>query len=163
MSSPRVGLGYDLHRTCTGRRLVLGGVEIASDIGLAGHSDADVVLHAICDALLGAAALGDIGDHYPDDDPRWKDADSRTLLSDVLAKVRGAGLEPAQVDVVIHAERPKLGHHKSQIRTSVASLLGLAPARVSIKATTNEGLGPIGRGDAIACWSVVVCEDRRAK
>ncbi len=160
---PRIGIGYDLHRTAAGRPLVLGGVRIPCDFGLAGHSDADVVLHAICDALLGAAALGDIGEHFPDDDPRWKDADSRILLRSVFESVRAAGLEPAQVDVVIHAERPKLREHKPRIRESVAALLSLPLERVSIKATTNEGLGPVGQGEAIACWAAVVCEERRAK
>lgn len=160
---PRIGIGYDLHRTATGRRLVLGGVEIPCGFGLAGHSDADVVLHAICDALLGAAALGDIGEHFPDDDPRWKDADSRRLLAVVLRLIQAADLAPAQVDLIIHAERPKLRDQKPAIRASVAGLLGLPEQRVSVKATTNEGLGPIGRGEAIACWAVVVCEERRAK
>ena len=163
MTSVRVGIGYDLHRTAAGRRLVLGGVEIDCDFGLAGHSDADVVLHAICDALLGAAGLGDIGEHFPDDDPRWKDADSRMLLADVLAKLAAVSLAPVQVDVVIHAERPKLTAWKPRIRSAVAGLVGLPESRVSIKATTNEGLGPVGRGEAIACWASVVCEDRRAK
>lgn len=153
MSELRVGIGYDLHRTGATRPLRLGGVIVPHEYGLVGHSDADVVLHAVTDALLGAAALGDIGDFFPDTDPRWKDADSRELLRQVLERVRTAGYAPHNVDVVVHAQRPKLGPQKAAIRDSLAALLGLPPERIGVKATTNEGLDAVGRGEAIACWA----------
>lgn len=149
----RTGLGYDLHRTARGRRLLLGGVEIPHEVGLLGHSDADIVLHALCDALLGAAGLGDIGEHFPDSDPAFKDADSRGLLHETLRKVRAAGFAPVNVDVVIHAERPKLKAYKPAIQRSLGELLGLRQDAVGVKATTNEGLDAIGRGEAMACWA----------
>ncbi|MFO0837061.1 MAG: 2-C-methyl-D-erythritol 2,4-cyclodiphosphate synthase [Phycisphaerae bacterium] len=152
----RTGIGVDIHRTQPGRRLVLGGVEIPCEFGLAGHSDADVVLHAICDALLGAAALGDIGELFPNSDPRWKDADSRDFVRAVLERIATFGLRPANVDVTIIAERPKLAEHKSAIRASLAALLALPPERIGVKAGTNEGLDAIGRGEAIACWASVL-------
>ena len=152
----RIGIGYDIHRTQAGRPLLLGGVEIPHDCGLMGHSDADVVLHAICDAMLGAAGLADIGELFPDTDPAYKDADSRELLRNVVTRIQGAGLRISNVDLVVHAERPKLGEHKARIRSSVAELLGLTESAVGIKATTNEGLGEIGRGEAIACWAAVL-------
>lgn len=152
----RAGIGYDLHRTAHGRPLVLGGVRIPSAFGLAGHSDADVVLHAVCDALLGAAGLGDIGELFPDTDPAYKDIASRNLLADVLARVRSAGYTPGNADIIIHAERPRLAKHKPLIKTSLAELLDLPLDAVNVKATTNEGLGAIGRGEAIACWATVV-------
>jgi len=151
----RIGIGYDLHRIGTGRPLVLGGVRIPSAFGLLGHSDADIVLHALCDALLGAAGLGDIGELFPDTDPAWKDADSRVLLADVLKRVRVAGYAIGNADVTIHAERPKLVEHKPRIRASLAALLGLPADAVGVKATTNEGLDAIGRGEALACWAAV--------
>lgn len=150
----RVGIGYDLHRTAPGRRLVLGGVEIAHELGLLGHSDADAVLHAVCDALLGAAGLGDIGELFPDTDPQYADADSRVFLAEVLARVNRAGYAVSNVDVIIHAQRPRLTAHKPAIRASLASLLSLPEQAVNVKATTNEGLDAIGRGEAIACWAV---------
>ena len=156
--TPRVGIAYDLHRLVPGRRLRLGGVDIPGELGLLGHSDADVVLHAICDALLGAAGLGDIGEHFPDSDPRWKDADSRDLLSAVLEQVRRAAWRIGNVDLVIHAQRPRLTPHKPDIRASIATLLGLSPQAVNVKATTNEGLDAVGRGEAIACWAAVILE-----
>jgi 2-C-methyl-D-erythritol 2,4-cyclodiphosphate synthase len=152
----RVGTGYDLHRIETGRPLILGGVRIPAGFGLAGHSDADVVLHAVCDALLGAAGLGDIGELFPDTDPACRDADSRRLLAEVFERVRSAGYVVGNVDVTIHAERPRLAEHKSRIRASLAELLALPPAAVGVKATTNEGLDAIGRGAAIACWAAVL-------
>lgn len=152
----RSGIGYDLHRTAEGRRLVLGGVEIAADRGLVGHSDADVVLHAICDAMLGAAGLPDIGEWFPDTDPAFKDADSGRLLGDVHKKIRAAGFEIVNVDVVIHAEQPRLGPVKPRIRESLAKLLDLAASNVGVKATTNEGLDAVGRGEAIACFATVL-------
>ena len=152
----RIGIGYDIHRTEAGRPLFLGGVEIPHDRGLLGHSDADVVLHAICDAMLGAAGLADIGELFPDTDPAYKDADSRELLRNVIRRIRDAGLGINNVDIIIHAERPKLGPHKARIRASVAELLSLPESAVGVKATTNEGLGEIGRGEAIACWAAVL-------
>lgn len=152
----RVGVGYDLHRLVAGQRLVLGGVEVPFEKGPAGHSDADVVLHAVIDALLGAAGLGDIGELFPDTDPRYKDADSRTLLTDVAARVRAAGWRVGNVDVIVHMERPKLSMYKRPIAESIAGLLGIAAACVSVKAKTNEGLGEIGRGEAVACTTVAL-------
>jgi len=152
----RTGIGYDIHRTAAGRRLVLGGVEVPTERGLAGHSDADVVLHAVCDALLGAAGLGDIGELFPPDDPRWKDADSRRFVAIVLERVAAAGLAPVNVDVVIHAERPRLEAYKGRIRASLAALLRIPVGDAGVKATTNEGLDAVGRGEAIACWATVL-------
>ncbi len=151
----RVGIGTDLHRLEAGRKLILGGVEIPFERGLTGHSDADVVLHALADALLGAAGLPDIGEQFPDDDPRFKDADSRDLLADVLRQVRSRGFAPANVDVVIHAERPKLTAFKPAIRAAIAALVGLGEDRVAVKAKTNEGLDAVGRGEAIGCTAIV--------
>lgn len=156
----RIGHGYDIHRTTAGRRLVLGGVEIPHDVGLLGHSDADVVLHALCDALLGAAGLGDIGERYPDNDPANKDADSRRFLREVLIQVRGDGYEPVNADVTILAERPKLQPHKPAIRAEVARLLELSTDAVNVKAATNEGLDAIGSGQAIACLATVLIRRR---
>jgi 2-C-methyl-D-erythritol 2,4-cyclodiphosphate synthase len=150
----RVGIGTDVHRLEPGRRLVLGGVEIPFDRGLRGHSDGDVVLHAIIDAMCGAAGLPDIGEQFPDDDPTWRDADSRRLLAASRQRVREARFVVASVDVIIHAESPKLSPHKAEIRRTVAELLDLPAERVSIKAKTNEGLDAVGRGEAIACTAV---------
>jgi 2-C-methyl-D-erythritol 4-phosphate cytidylyltransferase/2-C-methyl-D-erythritol 2,4-cyclodiphosphate synthase len=147
---PRVGIGYDAHRFASGRRLVLGGVEIAHDRGMAGHSDADVLLHAIADALLGAAALGDIGQHFPPSDACFRDADSQDLLREVVRLVQEAGWAPGNVDATLLAEAPRIGPHVSLMRKRIASCLGLSPGAVSVKATTNEGMGSIGRGEGIA-------------
>lgn len=155
----RVGIGQDVHRTAAGRPLVLGGVRIESDFGLLGHSDADVVLHALCDALLGAAGLGDIGEHFPDTDERWRGADSREFVRQVVERVRSKGWRVANADVTIHAERPRLAPFKPQIRASVATLLGVEASVVNIKAATNEGLDAVGRGEAIACSAVVLLLD----
>lgn len=152
----RTGLGYDLHRLVPHRPLILGGVNIPCELGLLGHSDADVVLHAVTDALLGAAGLGDIGEFFPDTDPQFKDADSRRLLTTALDHVRRAGYRVGNVDVVIHAERPKLSPYKAAIRASIAELLDVTPADVGVKATTNEGLDGVGRGLAIACWATAL-------
>ncbi len=152
----RVGTGYDLHRMAAGRPLLLGGVRIDHNRGLSGHSDADVVLHALCDALLGAAGLGDIGELFPDSDPAYRDADSRVFVREVRARVQAAGYQLVNVDVVIHAEQPKLSPHKQQIKESLAALLGLSPDAVGVKATTNEGLDAVGRGEAIGCWATVL-------
>jgi 2-C-methyl-D-erythritol 2,4-cyclodiphosphate synthase len=151
----RVGIGYDLHRLVAGRPLRLGGVVVPHDKRLVGHSDADVVLHAVIDAMLGAAGLGDIGERFPDTDPAYRDADSGQLLRQVLVEVRAAGLGPACVDVIIHAEQPRLAKHKPAIRQSLAGLLELPIEAVNVKAKTNEGLDAIGRGEAIACWACV--------
>mgnify|MGYP000474587656 CR=1 FL=1 len=147
---PRVGIGYDAHRFASGRRLVLGGVELAHDRGLEGHSDADVLLHAIADALLGAAALGDIGQHFPPSDERHRDADSRDLLREAVRLVRVAGWAPANVDATVLAEAPRISPHVPQMRERIAEILGVSVDAVGIKATTNEGMGAIGRGEGIA-------------
>lgn len=157
MSCPyRVGIGYDIHRLAEGRRLVVGGVEIPHTKGLLGHSDADVVLHAVTDALLGAAGLPDIGDLFPDSDPAYRDADSRVLLKDAMERVRSAGFAVGNIDVIVHAEAPKMSPYKRQMAESIAELVGLSPGRVSAKAKTNEGMGPLGHADAIACTAIAL-------
>jgi 2-C-methyl-D-erythritol 2,4-cyclodiphosphate synthase len=145
-----VGIGYDTHRLAAGRRLILGGVEIAHEQGLDGHSDADVLTHAVIDALLGAAGLGDIGEHFPDTDERWRDADSIELLQTVVATVADAGFEIVNVDCTVLMEAPRLSPHKSAIRARLAAALGLPEARVSVKATTGETIGFVGRGEGVA-------------
>jgi 2-C-methyl-D-erythritol 2,4-cyclodiphosphate synthase len=154
----RVGIGHDTHRLVEGRPLILGGLKLDHSRGLAGHSDADVVCHAVADAVLGAAGLGDIGEHYPDTDARWKGLDSTRLLAEVLEQVRAAGWRIGNCDVIIHAQEPKLGAHKATIRANLASLLGLSDTAVNVKAKTGEHVGPIGRGEAIACHAVVLIE-----
>jgi 2-C-methyl-D-erythritol 2,4-cyclodiphosphate synthase len=150
----RAGIGYDSHRFADGRRLVLGGVVIPHPRGLAGHSDADVVAHAVTDALLGAAALGDIGAHFPPDDDAWRDADSIGLLARAAAVVAEAGFEPGNVDVTVVCEAPRIGPHVEAMRARLAGALGLDPGAVSVKGTTNEGMGWIGRGEGIAALAV---------
>jgi 2-C-methyl-D-erythritol 2,4-cyclodiphosphate synthase len=152
----RIGIGYDLHRLVEGRALILGGLPIPYDRGLLGHSDADVVLHALCDALLGAIGQPDIGDLFPDTDPAWKNADSRRFVRAALERVHAAGYQVGNVDLIIHAQQPRLGPHKAQIGAAIAELLGLPPDRVGVKETTNEGLDAIGRAEAIACWAAVL-------
>jgi 2-C-methyl-D-erythritol 2,4-cyclodiphosphate synthase len=154
----RVGLGHDTHRLGEGRPLILGGVRIEHSRGLIGHSDADVVLHAVADALLGAAALGDIGEHYPDTDPRWRGLDSGLLLTQVVDRVAAAGWRTVNCDLTIHAQEPKLGPHKPAVRDNLARLLGVDPSAVNVKAKTGEHVGPIGRAEAIACEAVVLVE-----
>jgi 2-C-methyl-D-erythritol 2,4-cyclodiphosphate synthase len=154
----RVGLGHDTHRLGAGRPLILGGVRIEHPLGLVGHSDADVVLHAVADALLGAAALGDIGEHFPDTSPTWKGLDSARLLSEVVAMVAGAGWRPVNCDLIIHAQEPKLGPHKPALKANLARLLGVEPGAVNVKAKTGEHVGPIGRAEAIACEAIVLVE-----
>jgi 2-C-methyl-D-erythritol 2,4-cyclodiphosphate synthase len=154
----RVGIGHDTHRLVEGRPLILGGLRIEHPRGLAGHSDADVVCHAVADALLGAAALGDIGEHYPDDDPQWRDLDSARLLSEVVDRVAREGWRPVNCDVIVHAQAPKLGPHKATIRANLARLLGLSGSAVNVKAKTGEHVGPVGRAEAIACHAVVLLE-----
>jgi len=146
----RTGIGYDVHRFASGRRLILGGVEIAHDRGLEGHSDADVLLHAIADAVLGAAALGDIGQHFPPSDERFRDADSQLLLREAVRLAREAGWTPGNVDATVLAEAPRVSPHVPGMRERIAACLGLAQHAVSVKATTNEGMGSIGRGEGIA-------------
>jgi 2-C-methyl-D-erythritol 2,4-cyclodiphosphate synthase len=148
------GIGWDSHRLAEGRRLVLGGVELAHDRGLAGHSDADVLAHAVIDALLGAAGQGDIGQHFPDTDERWRDADSMALLRTVVQRLAGRGLVVVHVDVTVLMERPKLGPHRAAIRASLAAGLGVAEAHVNVKATTGEGMGFVGRGEGVAALAV---------
>lgn len=150
----RVGTGYDLHRLVAGRPLVVGGVTIPSDRGPLGHSDGDVACHAAIDALLGAAALGDIGRHFPDDDPRWKGASSLDLLARGAAAVRDGGLEILNVDVTVVLERPKIGEHVDDMRARMAQAIGIGVDRVSVKGKTNEGVDAVGRGEAIAAHAV---------
>ncbi|MGH9255422.1 MAG: 2-C-methyl-D-erythritol 4-phosphate cytidylyltransferase [Vicinamibacterales bacterium] len=152
----RIGNGYDLHRLVPGRRLVLGGVAIPFDKGLAGHSDADAVCHAVTDAILGAAGAGDIGRLFPDSDPAWKDADSVALLARAAAMVTAAGYAVVNVDVVVVAERPKLAPHTGTMRANLARAVGITPDRVSVKGKTNEGVGSIGAGESIAVHAVAL-------
>jgi 2-C-methyl-D-erythritol 2,4-cyclodiphosphate synthase len=149
------GIGYDSHRLVEGRRLILGGFEIPGELGLAGHSDADVLTHAVIDALLGAAGLGDIGEHFPDSDPRYRDADSIELLETVLPRVTAQGLELVNVDTTVVMEHPKLGPFREAIRERLAVVVGRAPGRVNVKATTGEGIGFVGRGEGVAALAVV--------
>lgn len=152
----RVGEGWDVHALVAGRKLIIGGVDIPHDRGLLGHSDADVLLHAICDALLGAASLGDIGRHFADTDAQYKDIDSRILLRDVARKVEGAGFRIGNVDATLIAQAPKMAPHIPQMVANIASDLGIAMNAVNVKATTTEGLGYIGRGEGIAAQAVVL-------
>jgi 2-C-methyl-D-erythritol 2,4-cyclodiphosphate synthase len=156
----RVGIGHDTHRLAEGRPLVLGGVRVEHARGLVGHSDADVVLHAVTDALLGAAGLGDIGDAYPDTEPAWKDCDSRFFLRDTLTRLNQGGWRLVNVDVIIFAQEPKLGPVKAEIRRHLAGLLGLDPGAVNVKAKTGERVGAIGRAEAIGCQAVVLIEEQ---
>jgi 2-C-methyl-D-erythritol 2,4-cyclodiphosphate synthase len=154
----RTGIGYDSHRLVEGRPLILGGVRVPSELGLDGHSDADVLTHAVIDALLGAAGLEDIGHHFPDTDERWKDADSIALLGRVMSMVQLRKLRLVNVDTTIMIERPKLAPHRDKIRASLAGGLGLQPEYLNIKATTGEGIGFIGRGEGIAVLAVATLE-----
>jgi len=154
----RIGQGYDVHALVTGRKLIIGGVAIPFEKGLAGHSDADVLIHAVCDALLGAAALGDIGAHFSDTDPKYKDTDSRKLLREVGGKVRQAGFGVANVDATIIAEAPKMAPHIPAMIANIAADLVLDPSRVNVKAKTAERLGAIGRGEGIAAEAIALLE-----
>jgi 2-C-methyl-D-erythritol 2,4-cyclodiphosphate synthase len=154
------GIGYDSHRLADGRRLILGGVEIAHERGLDGHSDADVLTHAVIDALLGAASLGDIGEHFPDSDERFRDADSMVLLASVVELLERDGLQVVNVDCTVLIERPKLAPHREDIRTSLARVLAIDVARVNVKATTGEGIGFVGRGEGAAALAVASVERR---
>jgi 2-C-methyl-D-erythritol 2,4-cyclodiphosphate synthase len=148
------GIGWDSHRLVAGRPLVLGGVTIPHELGLDGHSDADVLTHAVIDALLGAAALGDIGQHFPDTDERWRDADSIDLLRAVVAMLGERGLEVAHVDATVVIERPKLAPHRDAIRAALAGGLGVGEERVNVKASTGEGMGFVGREEGVAALAV---------
>ncbi len=156
----RVGIGYDSHRFTAGRPLILGGQRIPHDAGLAGHSDADAVAHAVIDAILGAAAAGDIGTHFPDTDPRWKDADSMALLRSARDIVERRGFRISQADVTVIAEAPRLGAHAGAIAAGLADALGVAVGAVGVKAKSNEGMGWIGRGEGIAVIAVATVEAR---
>ena len=152
----RIGQGYDVHALVQGRKLVVGGVTIPFEKGLAGHSDADVLIHAVCDALLGAAALGDIGRHFPDTDPKYKNADSRLLLREVGRKVRDAGFLIANIDATIIAEAPKMAPHIPAMVENIAAELEIRPGQVNVKAKTAERLGAIGRGEGIAAEAIAL-------
>lgn len=155
----RIGQGYDSHRFAEGRKLILGGVEIPGDRGLAGHSDADAVAHAITDALLGAAGLGDIGRHFPPSDDTWKEADSLQLLARAVRLLEGRNYQVVNVDVTLIAEWPKIGPHAPAMQEKVAGVLGISPEHVSIKGKTNETMGWIGRGEGIAVLAVALIDD----
>ncbi|HWN98045.1 MAG TPA: 2-C-methyl-D-erythritol 2,4-cyclodiphosphate synthase [Blastocatellia bacterium] len=155
-SSTRIGIGYDIHRLVEGRKLVLGGVEIAFEKGLLGHSDSDVLTHAVCDALLGAAALGDIGSHFPDTDPRWAGASSLEFLASVVEQLADRGYRVVNVDATVIAEHPKLKPYIEAIRERMASMLRVGVGQVSVKAKTGEGLEAVGRGEAIAAQAVAL-------
>jgi 2-C-methyl-D-erythritol 2,4-cyclodiphosphate synthase len=152
----RIGIGYDIHRLEAGRKLFLGGVEIPYVKGLLGHSDGDALLHAVCDALLGAAALGDIGEHFPDTDPAFDGISSAELLACVLRMVRQEGFTVGNVDTIVIAEEPKLGPFKKQIRQRIAGILGIDERQVAVKAKTNEKLGELGATEAIACHAAAL-------
>ena len=154
MSETRTGLGVDSHRLVAGRPLILGGIEFESEVGLDGHSDADVLTHAVIDALLGAAALGDIGTHFPDSDERWRGADSIDLLSKVAGMLVGAGFEVVNVDATVIIEQPKIGPRREEIVERIAGALGVEASRVNVKATTAEQIGSFGRGEGAGAVAV---------
>ncbi|WP_041918940.1 2-C-methyl-D-erythritol 2,4-cyclodiphosphate synthase [Gloeocapsa sp. PCC 7428] len=154
----RIGNGYDIHQLSFDRRLILGGVEIPHDRGLLGHSDADVLTHAIMDAMLGALSLGDIGLYFPPTDPQWKGADSLVLLAKVNSLIRDRGWQIGNIDSVVVAERPKLKPHIQQMRSRLAEVLEVQPEQIGIKATTNEKLGPVGREEGIAAYAVALLQ-----
>jgi 2-C-methyl-D-erythritol 2,4-cyclodiphosphate synthase len=155
-----IGIGWDSHRLVAGRPLILGGVTIPHDRGLYGHSDADVLTHAVIDALLGAAALGDIGQHFPDSDERYRDADSIELLRTVVATLAEHGLRVTHVDTTVVMERPKLAGHREAIRASLAAGLGIEPGQVNVKASTGEGMGFVGRQEGVAALAVATLQAR---
>jgi 2-C-methyl-D-erythritol 2,4-cyclodiphosphate synthase len=156
----RIGHGYDVHRLVSGRKLILGGVDVPHEKGLLGHSDADVLLHAISDAILGAIGEGDIGRHFPDTDPKYKGADSVKLLMHVMALAEGKGYTIGNLDATIVAQRPKLAAHIPQMRDNIARALGAEPDRINVKATTTEELGFAGRGEGVAAYAVALLEKR---
>ena len=155
----RIGFGYDSHRFASGRRLVLGGVEFPGEDGLAGHSDADALIHALIDALFGAAALGDIGSHFPDDDPKWKDADSAELLAAAVAEVAAAGYRIVNVDATVVCERPRLAGSIDAIRERLSGLLGVPVSSVSVKGKTNERMDDVGAGVGVAVHAVALLDE----
>ena len=155
----RIGHGYDVHKLVPDRDLILGGVKIDYELGLLGHSDADVLLHAVSDALLGAAGLGDIGRHFPDTDPQYKGADSLKLLENVAQKVKSAGYRVSNIDVTMIAQRPKLKDHIPQMVVNIAGAVGADPSRVNVKATTEEKLGFTGEGLGMSCHAVCLLEE----
>lgn len=157
----RIGHGYDVHRLTSGRALILGGVEIPWELGLDGHSDADVLLHAVMDALLGAAGLGDIGRHFPDTDPKYKGISSRYLLREVGEKIKAKGYTLGNLDVTMIAQKPKLKDHIAQMEQNIASDLGVSPDKINVKATTEEHLGFTGRMEGMACHAVCLLEEAR--
>ena len=154
----RVGIGYDLHRLAEGRRLILGGVEVPFEKGPVGHSDGDALAHAICDALFGAAGLGDIGTHFPDTDAKWQGVSSLVFLEEARALLDKSKLRIAHLDAVVILERPKLGSHFRGMRAALAKSLSIAPEQINLKAKTNEGVGEIGRGEAIAAQAIATLE-----
>jgi 2-C-methyl-D-erythritol 2,4-cyclodiphosphate synthase len=154
----RVGIGYDIHRLVEGRPLILGGVPVVYQKGLLGHSDADVLVHAICDALLGAAGLGDIGMHFPDSDPEFKDISSLKLLSESCRMVAAKGLRIVNLDCIVFAEAPKLGSQRYEMQAAIAKTMNIKPDKINIKATTTEGLGAIGKGEGISAMCVALIE-----
>ncbi|MFC2062034.1 2-C-methyl-D-erythritol 2,4-cyclodiphosphate synthase [Elusimicrobiota bacterium] len=151
----RTGIGYDIHKLVKGRKLVLGGVELESELGLEGHSDADVVVHSVCDALLGAASLGDIGIHFPDTDNSYKDVLSLKLLQEVKNMINGKNYEVNNIDITIICEKPRLSGYAEDMVRNISETLDMPKYDVNIKTTTNEGLGPVGKGEAIASMAVV--------
>ena len=155
----RIGHGYDVHKLVPDRDLILGGVKIEYELGLLGHSDADVLLHAVSDALLGAAGLGDIGRHFPDTDPKYKGADSLKLLENVAEKVKNAGYRVSNIDVTMIAQKPKLKDHIPQMVLNIAGAVGIDPSRVNVKATTEEKLGFTGEGLGMSCHAVCLLEE----
>ena len=155
----RIGHGYDVHKLVPDRDLILGGVKIDYELGLLGHSDADVLLHAVSDALLGAAGLGDIGRHFPDTDPKYKGADSLKLLENVAEKVKAAGYRVSNIDVTMIAQKPKLAPHIPQMRANIAAAVGIGEDRVNVKATTEEKLGFTGEGLGMSCHAVCLLEE----
>ena len=154
----RVGIGTDRHRLSFGKKLILGGVNVESPKGAVGHSDADTLTHAVIDALLGAAGLGDIGHHFPDSDPKWKDADSMEMLRKVVEILKNAGYQPVNVDASVHLEQPKLGRMKYEMSGNIADALSLPRHHVNIKAKTGEGMDCVGKGDAVEAFAVACVE-----
>jgi 2-C-methyl-D-erythritol 2,4-cyclodiphosphate synthase len=159
-NGPRTGIGWDSHRLVAGRPLILAGVTVPSPVGLDGHSDADVLTHAVIDALLGAAGLGDIGQHFPDTDPRYRGADSLRLLTVAVGMAAQAKLVPVHADTTVVLERPKVGPHRDAMRANLAAALGVDPGDVNVKATTGEGIGFAGRGEGAAALAVVTLAPR---
>jgi 2-C-methyl-D-erythritol 2,4-cyclodiphosphate synthase len=155
----RAGIGYDLHRLAAGRRLILGGIELEFDKGPVGHSDGDALVHAICDALLGAAGMGDIGTHFPDTDAKWKDAPSLRFLEHVRTLLVNSRMRIAHIDAIVITERPKLGPHFPAMRVALAGALGIEQSRINLKAKTNEGVDAVGRGEAIAAQAIAIIDN----